>query len=300
MTSPRIAITGSSGRIGRAIFAAVVRAGYSPVGIDRSPASVTHHVGDIRDPAFVTSALVGCKAVIHTAALHAPHVGIASEAEFVTINEDATRIIFDAALAAGASRFVFTSTTALYGEAIQPHQCRWIDEDTPPVPRTIYHTTKLPAECWLEQQQGRGMPIYVLRMSRCFPEPADRAAAYRLHRGIDARDVADGHVRALTHQGRTFQRFILSGASPFLPEDCPMLAHDAASILRLRAPADHAFLEARGWSFPASIDRVYSPAKAQALLGWTPRYGCAEVACQLDRGSLEVLPAGTVMAEKAE
>jgi UDP-glucose 4-epimerase len=34
-------------------------------------------------------------------------------------------------------------------------------------------------------------------MGRCFPEPAPAMALARLHRGIDARDVAEAHALAL-------------------------------------------------------------------------------------------------------
>jgi len=43
----------------------------------------------------------------------------------------------------------------------------------------------------LREDAGRdGLAVTVLRLSRCFAEPAPLMAAYRLHRGIDARAVA--------------------------------------------------------------------------------------------------------------
>jgi hypothetical protein len=47
---------------------------------------------------------------------------------------------------------------------------------------------------------------------------------------------------------------------------------------------------------PASIDRVYSSARAQQQLGWSPQFGFAEVLQQLDALSPEVLPAGFAVA----
>ena len=101
--------------------------------------------------------------------------------------------------AAGVRRFVFTSTTALYGAASKPrNSAGWVDEDLEPRPETIYHRTKVAAEALLEEAARRGrLAVTVLRMSRCFPEPAPVMAAYRLHRGVDARDVADAHALAL-------------------------------------------------------------------------------------------------------
>ncbi|MBB3316673.1 nucleoside-diphosphate-sugar epimerase [Rhizobium sp. BK181] len=137
-------------------------------------------------------------------------------------------------------------------------------------------------------------------MSRSFPEPADVMAAYRLHRGVDIRDVADGHVLALTNEGAPFQRHILSGSTPFAVEDCEALAGDAASVIRLRCPGLAAEFQLRGWSLPTSIDRVYDPAAAIRDLNWSPRFGFDEVFAQLDRRSLEVMPLGSQMNRKPE
>ena len=77
----RIVLTGSSGRLGRAIFNAL--AGDSEIlGIDRSPFSTTHLVGDFADASLLRDALAGADAIIHSAALHAPHVGNVSDDEF--------------------------------------------------------------------------------------------------------------------------------------------------------------------------------------------------------------------------
>ena len=52
---------------------------------------------------------------------------------------------------AGVRRFVFTSTTALYGAASSvPGRASWVNETTVPAPMTIYHRTKLAAEETLE------------------------------------------------------------------------------------------------------------------------------------------------------
>ena len=74
------------------------------------------------------------------------------------------------------------------------------------LPTTIYHATKIAAEDLLSiaSKQG-GLSVTVLRISRCFPEPAHIMAVYRLHRGIDARDVADAHAGALAVRGAGFR-----------------------------------------------------------------------------------------------
>lgn len=295
----RVLLTGSSGRVGRAIFARLAPA-HEVIGVDRVPFSTTQVIADLADRDTLKAALEGADAVIHTAGPHAPHVGVLADAEFERANIAATRWLYEAALAAGAQRFVYTSTTALYAEAIAPGGCSWIDETTPPRPRTIYHRTKLAGEAALEALATPALPVRVLRMSRAFPEPAPAMALYRLHRGVDVRDVADGHALALAHDGPAFARFILSGATPFAPEDCAALGEDAPGVLRRTVPALVEEFCARGWRLPQRIDRVYSPAKAAAQLGWSPRHGWEEVIGQLDRASLEVLPAGAVIKARQE
>ena len=285
----RIVLTGSSGRLGRAIFNALAPS-HTVIGIDRSPFSTTHLIGDFTDAALLRQALTGADAVVHCAALHAPHVGTVSDDEFRRVNVDGTGRLAEAALAAGVKRLVFTSTTALYGRAVVTGHCTWVDEDTVPQPKSIYHRTKLEAEQILKGMTGPDLQVRVLRMSRSFPESANVMAVHRLHRGVDIRDVADAHVAALTNGGKDFQRHIISAGPLFKPEDCDALAIDAASIIRLRAPGLAAKFLQRNWPLPDRIDRVYASKSAGVILGWHFRFGYDEVFAQLDRESLEVLP----------
>ena len=210
----KVLLTGSSGRIGRAIYGALA-GDHEVIGVDARVFSTTRIVGDCGDSGVMKPALEGVDAVIHTAGPHAPHVDLVPDAEFERVNIEATHELYEWAREAGARRFVYTSTTALYGDAVEPESCTWIDEQTPPKPRSIYHRTKYAAEVMLESMACDALPVRVMRMSRCFPEPADAMALYRLHRGIDARDVGAGHALALSDQGGAFERFILSGATPF-------------------------------------------------------------------------------------
>ena len=176
----KIAITGTAGRIGRAIHFNLCR-NHKIVGIDRAPSSVTSHIGDICDHDFLANAFTGADAVIHTAALHAPHVGIIDNAEFIRTNIQGTKTIIRAARNCGVGQFVFTSTTALYGHASKSQDTAvWINETTTPIPKTIYHRTKIEAEAILEAEASDDFRVTTLRMSRCFPEPAPLMAYYRL------------------------------------------------------------------------------------------------------------------------
>ena len=285
----KVLLTGSSGRIGRAIFGAMAEE-HEMVGLDRQPFSTTRFIGDVADARVLREAMSGVEAIIHTAALHAPHVGIVDEAEFARVNLEGLRLLIDLAVERGVRTLVYTSTTALYGDAVEPDRCTRIDEATVPRPKTVYHRTKLEAESLLEAAAGADLAVRVIRMSRCFPEAADQMAVYRLHRGIDARDVADAHLAALGATGAAFQRYIASGRTPFKPEDADALAREPREVLALRCPALVDAFERRGWPLPRTIDRVYDASAASHGLGWESHYGFEEVLAQHDQRSLEVLP----------
>ncbi len=280
----KVLVTGASGRIGAAVCAALAAAGDEPVGFDRTPSSRATFVADLLDAAALRRALAGTQAVVHVAALHAPHVGTLPETEFQRINVDGTRALLDAATAAGVRRFVFTSTTALYGAGARAQGAAlWVAEDTVPEPQTIYHRGKLAAEALLEEAAAQGGPtLRVLRMGRCFAEAPALMAAYRLHRGVDARDVADAHRLALRDEGAPAARFVIAHPTPFEPADAAALWHDAAAVIVRREPALAAAFAARGWPLPARIDRVYDARRAVAALGWRPKQGWRSVLAAAD------------------
>ncbi len=288
-TRMRVLVTGSSGRIGRAIRHRLGTE-HTVEGLDRIAGADCEWCGDLCDPGLLRQALDGKDAVVHVAALHAPHVGRETDAEFERINVLGTRLVAEAAVEAGVAHLVFTSTTALYGSACaQPDQASWIDEETPTLPQTIYHETKLAAEhLLLGFAERRDLRVSVLRMSRCFPEPAPVMAVFRLHRGIDARDVADAHSLALARPPAAWRRLLVCSPTPFDSSDLIDLKRRPAEVLRRRVPElAQAFFE-RGWPLPASIDRVYDGSRASSELGWHCRYDWQDVLQLLDAGSPEV------------
>ncbi|MEX0275129.1 MAG: NAD-dependent epimerase/dehydratase family protein [Flavobacteriaceae bacterium] len=287
----KIAITGSSGRIGRSLHWKLCR-DYEVMGIDISPSSATSLISDIRDYDKLLRTFEGVDTIFHSAALHAPHVGIVPDRTFYEINVDATEKICRAALEVGVPHIVFTSTTALYGYANSDgEKAVWINQNTVPQPRTIYHKTKLEAERLLEEYSGEKLSISVMRMSRCFPEPANLMAVYRLHRGIDYRDVADAHILAgQLKEKKIFDIFIVSGKTPFLKSDCYMLHENPESVIHERNPLFAKEFDNRGWKYPDSIDRVYDSSYSESTLGWIPKRGPFDVFKKFDNENFEVLP----------
>ena len=287
----RILVTGSAGRVGRAIYIKLMRT-HDVVGIDKTPCSTADYIGDILDSDLIDRALKNVDVIIHTAALHAPHVGLVPDLEFQSINVDATEKLALAGVKAGVKHFVFTSTTALYGYASTPKSIAgWVDEEVIPQPKSIYHKSKIAAEAKLEEISNLfQLPVTVLQMSRCFPEPADLMAVFRLTRGIDARDVANAHLCAVEKRLSGFNRFIISGATPCHISDCEALYTDAEAVIKRRCPEIALAFKQRNWQLPQSLDRVYDSSSAREKLGWSPIHGFESVLEMLDTETAEVLP----------
>jgi UDP-glucose 4-epimerase len=271
-TESTLAVTGASGRIGAAIVAAWTLG--PTIGIDRVAGEHTSVLADIRDLDAMTRALRGCDTVIHAAALHAPHVGVASDMDFRSINVDGTEIVLTAAHRAGVGCFILTSSTAVYGGGgAAGAPARWFDEASEPEPRTIYHQTKLAAETLTRAAAGFALRTAIIRVGRCFPEPLPLLALYRLSRGIDPRDAATAHLSAIRAAATTTPVFIAAPKTPFRRSDCAELGRDAAAVIDRRCPWFAAASRARGWSIPQTIDRVYDSTQTRRALGWAPRFG---------------------------
>lgn len=287
----RIIITGSSGRIGRAIHWTLSQ-NHEVVGLDISPSSATSKILDIRNYEELLQSFKGIDTIFHSAALHAPHVGIASEKDFYDINVNATENICKAATECGVSQIIFTSTTALYGFANYGQgNAVWVNENTKPEPKTIYHKTKLEAENIIKEYASKDLAISVIRMSRCFPEPAQMMAVYRLHRGVDYRDVAEAHILAgQLNKHKYYDTYVISGDTPFLKSDSQMLFENPESVIRQRLSQLANEFDKRSWKFPQSIDRVYDSSYAQETLNWKPKRGALDVIKQFDNCDFEILP----------
>src|SRR4051794_10267741 len=283
----RILVTGSSGHLGEALCRVLAADGVETVGLDILPSPHTTIVGSVADRDLVRSALRGADAVLHAATLHKPHVGSHPRQEFVKTNVTGTLTLLEEAVAAGVSRFVFTSTTSAFGRALTPASgdpAAWITEDVRPVPRNVYGVTKVAAEDLCELvHRDHGLPVLILRSSRFFPEADDRddvRAAYEdanlkvnelLNRRADLEDIVSAHLRALDRAPELgFGRYIVSASTPFVRDDLAELRRDAAAVVRRRVPGAAEVFERRGWQLPDTLDRVYVNERARRELGWEP------------------------------
>lgn len=267
----RVLVTGAAGLIGGAV-AARLAAEHEMVGLDLVAGPEVSLIADCFNTAGWGRQAGSFDAVVHTAALHAPHVGRRSDQEFRRTNVEATLRLLEFATTVGARHFVLTSTTSLYGHALRPdRRAAWIDEMLEPQPRDIYDETKLEAERMVASA-GNAMVVTSLRMSRCFPEPADVMAWYRLYRGIDRCDVVEAHALALGRKGKP-ATYVISAATPFERADCEALRSAAPAVIERRCPGLIDRMAARGWEPPGSIDRVYDCSLAASELGFAPRHG---------------------------
>jgi nucleoside-diphosphate-sugar epimerase len=263
--------------------------GHDVIGLDVLASLHTTVVGSIADRACVRRCMAGVDAVVHAATLHKPHVESHPRTEFVDTNITGTLNLLEEAVAAGASRFVFTSTTSAFGRALTPEEgepAAWITEDVAPVPRNIYGTTKTAAENLCELiARDHGLPCLILRTSRFFPEADDRddvRSTYAdlnlkvnelLYRRVDIEDVVSAHLLALERAAAIgFGRYIISATSPFTRDDLAAIRHDLPSVVRRLFPDYEQLYARRGWRMFPSIERVYVNDLARHQLGWSPRY----------------------------
>lgn len=279
----RILLTGSSGQLGSEI-ARQLSANHEIVGLDRLPGEWTSQIGSITDRESIFALMQGIDAVIHTASLHARHINGASKQDFIDTNISGTLNLLEAAAQARVQRFVYTSTTSVYGKAMVPKdRAVWVTEDLTPQPRDIYDITKLAAEALCKHfAETQRLPVICLRTSRFFPEPPELLALYRVYRGADVRDIAAAHALAVTNTSIHFDLFNISARSPLQQDDTSELWGNAPAVLRRRAPGIVTFFARRRCRLPERIDRVYVIARAEERLGYQPRYNFAEYIQELN------------------
>lgn len=297
----RILVTGSAGHLGEAIVRTLQTGPHEVTGLDVLDSPFTDHVGSVADPDFVGRAMRGVDAVLHTATLHKPHVATHVKADFIETNITGTLVILEAALAAGVSSVVFTSTTSVFGDSLTPADgdpAVWVTEDVRPVPKNIYGVTKAAAEdlCQLFYRT-KGLPSIVLRTSRFFPEEDDNAiqreqfddenlkANEFLNRRLDLTDAVTAHlVAAEKAPAIGFGRYIVSATTPFVQDHLARLRTDAPAVVReLYADCEKVYGR-RSWSLPPGIERVYVNQRARDELGWRPRFDFGHVLDRVQRG----------------
>jgi nucleoside-diphosphate-sugar epimerase len=115
--------------------------------------------GDLRNPADVARALDGCDAVIHLACIsNDPSFDLAPELGRA-INYDCFRPLVKAAKDAGIKRFIYASSSSVYGIKDDPE----VTEDLPLTPLTDYSKYKAMCEDVLDAEREPGFVTVTIR-----------------------------------------------------------------------------------------------------------------------------------------
>lgn len=164
----KVLVTGSAGYKGCVLVPKLLAAGYAVVvydlmlfGSDALPQheNLTVIKGDIRDiPAF-TAALEGVHSVIHMACISNDPSFELDEGLSRTINYDCFEPMVIAAKEAGIKRFIYVSSSSVYGVSDAPE----VTEDHPLVPLTLYNKYKGLCEPLLFKHQSPDFVCVTLR-----------------------------------------------------------------------------------------------------------------------------------------
>lgn len=269
----RILVTGSSGKLGKEIVRLLKINNYNVLGIDLLKGETTDEIVDIRDSNVIIELTKDIDAIIHTAALHGKHTDLNySRDKFIDTNINGTNNLLSASIENGITKFLYTSTTSIYGTAmVNNKQAVWVDEKLIPEPRDIYDITKLTCELLCKDYFDKeGIETTVLRVSRFLPEDNNTKANHRIYRGLDKEDGAKGHQLVLEKKFNSFEIYNISNDSPFKKEDLTELYRNPKKVICRYYPEAESFYARNNWKFLDKIDRVYSIEKAKKELNYKP------------------------------
>lgn len=305
-------VTGAAGFVGSAVARALLAQGRRVRVLVREGSlrdnllglDVEIATGDLRDPAAVATALRGAGALFHVAADY--RLWLPRPDEMVENNVGMTRVVMEAALAAGTPRIVYTSSVA----TLRVHTDGSDSDETQPLDEAqaigAYKRSKVAAERLIERMVAeRGLPAVIVNPSTPIgprdvkPTPTGRlvmeAAQGRIPAYVDTGlnlvhvdDVASGHLAA-ERQGKVGERYVLGGDNVALGRmlaDIAQIAGRAAPKLQLprRALFPIAYAAEFAARFTgrepmATVDGLkmakykmyFSSAKAAAELGYRAR-----------------------------
>lgn len=170
-----IAITGSTGFIGKHLVKELSRLGYQVRVLLRQPAPIPAEcsgavIGDLRRPQNLASAFAGVSAVIHTAGLPEMMTGQPND-DFRDFDAETTRALAEAAARFRVRRFLFLSSLrAQAGKSCD----RVLTEEMDPQPSDAYGLAKLQAELVLRETS---MDWAALRLASVYGDGASGSIA---------------------------------------------------------------------------------------------------------------------------
>jgi nucleoside-diphosphate-sugar epimerase len=263
----RVLVTGATGRVGSRLVPRLLAHGLTVRALTRDAergsalkaAGAEIATGDVTDPAGLAAVLVGVDAVVHLAT--ALRGGDLSRT--VPVDRDGTRALGLAARDADVRRFVFTSTTLVYG----PGRGRLAVEDDVLDPGVRpYPANKAMAEAALAGVDG--LDLRVLRLAFVYGDGDPHLAeamrftaewpAHKRFQLVHHADVAQGVLRALHAEG-------IGGRTYNIADEAPITALEVFGLNGRPAPELDVSLD-DPWEGLVSID------SAKRELGFRPTY----------------------------
>lgn len=294
----RVIVTGAGGFIGSHLSEALVRAGASVRAFVRYTSRGDHgwleaadlelvseleiFRGDLTNPEAVANAINDRDIILHLGALIPIPYSYAHPREFEAANVTGTLNVLEAARRAEVGRVVQTSSSEVYGTAMQIP----IDEEHPLHPQSPYAATKVGADqLALSYQRSFGTPVVIVRPFNTFgPRQSARAVIPTIVTQALSREVvelgATETTRDFLYVADTVAGIMACGATQAIDGEVINLGTGVEVSI---GEVVERVLRLLGSEVPVAVDedRLRPPdseverlvadiAKAKALLGWAP------------------------------